>query len=69
LKTSRTAYIVKVSAITPHFVLTTLSDQSNLSDQNTQSTSTSGSMHTQSGTLGISIEDEMRLPTFRGDGF
>jgi hypothetical protein len=68
-ETSGTAQIAEVSAITPPVVLTTLSNQSNLSYQNTQSTSTSGSMHTQSGTLSRSMVDEMRLPTFRGDGF
>jgi hypothetical protein len=26
-------------------------------------------MHTQSRNLGISMADEMRLPTFRGDGY
>jgi hypothetical protein len=50
----------------PLVVLTTLSNQSNLSYQ---STSTIGSVHTHSGTLGRSMADEMRLPTFRGDGY
>jgi hypothetical protein len=59
---------VEVSTIMPHVVLTTLSNQSNLSYQSNQSTGTSGSVHTQSRTLGRSMEDEMRLPTFRGDG-
>jgi hypothetical protein len=67
-ETSGTAQTVEVSTITPPVVLTTLSNQSNLSYQNTQSTGTSGSVHTQSGTLGRSMADEMRLPTFRGDG-
>jgi hypothetical protein len=46
-----------------------LSHQSNLSHQNAQSTITGSPPHTQSGNLGRSIEDEMRLPTFRGDGY
>ena len=64
-KTSRNVQTVEVSTITPHVVLTTLSNHSNLSYQ---STGTSGSMHTQSGNLGRSMADEMSLPTFRGDG-
>jgi hypothetical protein len=36
--------------------------------QNRGPTSTSGLVHTQSGNLGISMVDDMRLPTFRGDG-
>jgi hypothetical protein len=60
---------VEVSAITPPFVLTTLINQSNPSYQNTQSTGTSCSVHTQSGSLGRPMVDEMRLPTFRGDGY
>jgi hypothetical protein len=67
-ETSGTAQTVEVSNVTPPVVLTTLSNQSNLSYQNTQSTGTSGSVHTQSETLGRSMADEMRLPTFRGDG-
>jgi hypothetical protein len=67
-ETSRTTQTIEVSAITPHVVSTTLSNQSNLSYQNTQSTGTSGSMHTQSENLGISMADEMRLPTFIGNG-
>jgi hypothetical protein len=67
-ETSKTVQTIEVSVITPPVVLTTLSNQSGLSYQNTQSTGTSGSVHTQLGTLGKSMADEMRLPTFRGDG-
>jgi hypothetical protein len=66
--TSGTAPTVEVSTITPPVVLAALSNQSNLSYQSTQSTGTSGSVHTQSRNLGRSMADEMRLPTFRGDG-
>jgi hypothetical protein len=59
---------IEVSTITPPVVLATLSNQSNLSYQSTQSTVTSSSTHTQSINLGRSMADEMRLPTFRGDG-
>jgi hypothetical protein len=67
-ETSRTAKTIEVSNITPPFVLTTLSNHSNLTYQSTQSTGTSFSMHTQSRTLGRTMVDEMRLPTFRGYG-
>jgi hypothetical protein len=67
-ETSRTAPTVEVSTIIPLVASTTLSNQSNLSHQNTQSTVTSSPPHTQSGNLGRSMADEMRLPTFRGDG-
>jgi hypothetical protein len=59
---------VEVSTVTLPIVLTTLSNQSNLSYQNTQSTGTSGSTHTHSGTLVRYMEYEMRLPTFSGGG-
>jgi hypothetical protein len=68
LETSGTTQTIEVSTIMPHVVLTTLSNQSNLSYQSTRSIGTSGLVHTQSGTLGRSMADEMRLPTFRGDG-
>jgi hypothetical protein len=67
-ETSGTAPTVEVSTINPPVVSTTLSNQSNQSHQSTQSTVTSSPPHTQSGNLGRSMEDEMRLPTFRGDG-
>jgi hypothetical protein len=66
--TSRTAPAVEVSIITPPVFLVALSNQSNLSYQSTQKTGTSGSVHTQLRNLGRSMADEMRLPTFRGDG-
>jgi hypothetical protein len=59
---------VEVSTITPPVVLAALSNQSSQSYQSTQSTVTSSSVHTQSRNLGRSMEDEMRLPIFRGDG-
>jgi hypothetical protein len=65
---SGTMPAVEVSTITPPVVLATLSNQSNLSYQRTQRTGTSGSVHTQSRNLGRPMADEMRLPTFRGDG-
>jgi hypothetical protein len=67
-KTSGIAQIVEVSTITHPVVLATLSNQSIQSNESTQSILTSISAHTQSGNLGISMEDEMRLPIFRGDG-
>jgi hypothetical protein len=67
-KTSGTAHTVEVSTITPPIFLTTLSNLSDLSYQRAQSTGTSGLVHTQSRTLRIYMVDEMRLPTFRGDG-
>jgi hypothetical protein len=59
---------IEISTITPPVVLVTLRNQSNLSYQSTQRTGTSGSTHTQSGNPGRSMEDEIRLPTFKGDG-
>jgi hypothetical protein len=59
---------IEVSTITPPIVLEELSNQSSQSHQRTQSTITSSSAHTQSRNLGRSMADEMRLPTFRGDG-
>jgi hypothetical protein len=68
-ETSKNVQTIEVNSITPPVVSTTLSNQSNLSYQNTQRTGTSGSVHTQSENLGRSMADEMRLPTFRGYGF
>jgi hypothetical protein len=65
---SRTMSTIKVSTINPIVVSTTLSNQSNQSHQSAQSTVTSSPPHTQSKNLGRSMVDEMRLPTFRGDG-
>jgi hypothetical protein len=65
---SGTAQTIEVSTITPPVDSTTLRNQSNQSHQSVQSTITSSPTHTQSGNLGRSMADEMRLPTFRGDG-
>jgi hypothetical protein len=67
-ETLGTVSTIEIISITPIFVSAALRNQSNLSYQSTQSTGTSGSMHTQSGNPRISMADEMRLPTFRGDG-
>jgi hypothetical protein len=67
-ETSGTAQTIEVSTIIPPVDSTTLSNQSNQSHQSVQSTVTSSPPHTQSGNLGRSMADEMRLPTFRGDG-
>jgi hypothetical protein len=67
-QTSGTTWIVEVSIITPPFVLATSSNQSNQSHQSAQKTVINSPPRTQSGNLGRSMADEMRLPTFRGDG-
>jgi hypothetical protein len=59
---------VKVSTITPPIIVETISNQSNLRYQSTQSTATSKSVPIQLGSLGKSMADEMRFPTFRDDG-
>jgi hypothetical protein len=64
-ETSGIAPTVEVSIITPLVVLVALSNQSN---QSNQSTVTSSLVHTQSRNQGRSMEDEMRLPIFRGNG-
>jgi hypothetical protein len=66
---SGTAPTVEVSTIIPAFVSATLSNHSNQSHQSTQSTVTSSPPHILSGNLGRSMADEMRLPTFKGDGY
>jgi hypothetical protein len=58
----------EVSTITLLVDSVTLSNQSNPSHQSIQITVTSSPPHTQSGTLGRSMADEMRLPIFRRDG-
>jgi hypothetical protein len=63
-----TAQTVEVSTIIPHVDSVALRNQSNPSHQSVQRTVTSSPPHTQSGTLGRSMADEMRLPIFRGDG-
>jgi hypothetical protein len=67
-KTSGTVQTVEVSIITPPIVLAVLINQSNQSPWSAQRTATSIPPHTQSGNLGRSMADEMRLPTFKGDG-
>jgi hypothetical protein len=67
-ETSGTASTIEVSTIIPPVVSATLSNQSNQSHQSALRTVTSSPPHTQSGNLGIPMADEMRLPTFRGDG-
>jgi len=65
---SGTAPTIEVSTIIPPVVLATLRNQSNQSHQRTQSNVTRNPPHIQSGNLGISMANEMRLPNFRGDG-
>jgi hypothetical protein len=68
LEASGTAQTVEVSTIIPPIDSVALRNQSNPSHQSVQRTVTSSPPHTQSGTLGRSMADEMRLPIFRGDG-
>jgi hypothetical protein len=68
-ETSGTMPTVEVSTIIPHVVSTALRNQSNQSHWSTQSTVISSPPHIQSGNLGRSMADEMRLPTFIGDGY
>jgi hypothetical protein len=65
LETLGTALTVKVSTITPPIVLALLSNQSSQSYERTQRNVTNISVHTHSRNLGISMEDEIRLPIFR----
>jgi hypothetical protein len=65
---SGTTQTVEVSTIIPPVDSVTLSNHSNPSHQSIQITVTSSPPHTQLGTLGRSMADEMRLPIFRGDG-
>jgi hypothetical protein len=67
-ETSGTAPTVEVSIATPLVVLATVSNQSNQSTQSIQSLLQASLVHTQLGKQGRSMEDEMRLPIFRGDG-
>jgi hypothetical protein len=62
-KSSETTSIVEVSTIIPPVYSETLINQSNQSHKSIQSTVTSSPPHTQSGNLGRSMEDELRLPT------
>jgi hypothetical protein len=59
---------IEVSTINTLVGLEALTNQSNHSYQTIQSTITSSPPHTQTGNLGRSMADEMRLPIFRGDG-
>jgi hypothetical protein len=67
-ETSGTAPTIEVSTINPHVFLVALSNQSSHSYQRTQSTITNSLVHTQSGNLGRSMADDMRLPIFKGYG-
>jgi hypothetical protein len=64
---SETTQTIEVSTIILP-VDSVLRNQSNPSHQSVQSTVHSSPPHIQSGTLGRSMADEMRLPIFRGDG-
>jgi hypothetical protein len=61
-------HIIEVSIINILVGSLALRNQSNQSYQTVQSTITSSPPHTQTGNLGRSMENEMRLPIFRGDG-
>jgi hypothetical protein len=67
-ETSGTAQTTEVSTINPPIASTVLSNQNSQNHQSPQSTITSSSTSTQTGNLGSSMADEMRLPIFRGDG-
>jgi len=70
-KTSGTTQTTEVSTINPPFVSAALGNQNSQSHQSPHSTITSSSTFTQTenlGNLGRSMADEMRLPTFIGDG-
>jgi hypothetical protein len=67
LEGSETVQTIEVSTIILP-VDSTLSNQSNPSHQSVQSTIHSSPPHIQSGTLGKSMADEMRLSIFREDG-
>jgi hypothetical protein len=67
-ETSRTAQGTKLSNINPPVVSEMLSNQNIPNHQSPQSPITSSSASTQTGNLGNSMADEMRLPIFRGDG-
>jgi hypothetical protein len=67
-ETSGTAQTFELSIIIPLVESVKLRNHSNPSHHSVQSTVTSIPPHTQSGTLGRSMVDEMRLPIFRGDG-
>jgi hypothetical protein len=68
LETSGTVQTTEVSNNDPPVVSETLNHQNSQNHQSPQSTITSSSVSTQTGNLGSSMVDEMRLPIFRGDG-
>jgi hypothetical protein len=68
LETSRTLQTIEVSIIIPPIDSVVLRNQSNPNHQSTQSTVNSSPPHIQSGNLGRSMENEMRLHIFRGYG-
>jgi hypothetical protein len=67
-KTSGTTQTIEVSTIILPIDSVELSNQINPRHQSIQSSFTISPPHTQSGTLGRSMADEMRLPIFRGGG-
>jgi hypothetical protein len=67
-ETLETVQTIEVSSIIPPVDLVVLRNQSNHSHQSIQSIVNSIPPHIQSGTLGRSMVDEMRLPIVRGDG-
>jgi hypothetical protein len=67
-ETSATVQTIEVSTITSPIFSTAISNQNSQNHQSTKSIVTSSSTSTQTGNLGSSMEDEMRLPIFRGDG-
>jgi hypothetical protein len=66
--TSRTVWTTKVSNINLPIVSTVLSGQNSQNHQSPQSTVTGSLASTQKRSLVSSMEDEMRIPIFRGDG-
>jgi hypothetical protein len=65
---SGTTKTIEVSTIIHPIDSVALSNQINPSHQSVKRTVTISPPHTQSGTLGRSMEDDMRIPIFRGDG-
>jgi hypothetical protein len=68
-ETSGTVQTTEVSNINPPIVSTVPSSQNSQNHQSPQSTITGSSVSTQIRSIFSSMEDEMRLPIFRGDGF
>jgi hypothetical protein len=64
----RSTQTTEVSNVNPPIVSTIPSSQNSENHQSFQSTVTSSPASTQKRTLVIFMEDEMRLPIFRGDG-